>query len=91
MSSGKLVKNSVLVHTEVNIHFLSKNSQEFDTGKMLILWKLRIQKCEFWENWEFKNVNFEKIENSKMWIQRKLKIQKCEFCENWVFQNVIHG
>ena len=29
---------------------------------------LIFQKCEFWENWYFRNVNFVKNEISKMWI-----------------------
>ena len=42
---------------------------------MWIMWKLRFQKCEFYENWDFRNVNFVKIEIlktsdflDKMWV-----------------------
>ena len=49
---------------------------------------MRFQKCEFYENQDFRNVNFMKIEIWEMWILWKSRFQKCEFCEKWVFRNV---
>ena len=36
--------------------------------KIWILWRLRFQKCEFCENWDFKIVNFVKKEIAERWI-----------------------
>ena len=47
------------------------------------MWKMRFQKCEFYENWDFKNVNFVNNDISKMWIMWKMRFQKCDFYENW--------
>ena len=46
---------------------------------MWILWKLRFQKCEFCEKWDFKNVNFVKNEISERWILYKLDFQCVNF------------
>ena len=46
------------------------------------------QKCEFCQNWDFRNVNFSKNEILEMWILWKMRFQKCEFCKNWDFRNV---
>ena len=48
------------LHTGAKTHFLSRNSLDFGSSKMWILWKMRFQKCEFCENWDFRNVNFVK-------------------------------
>ena len=56
--------------------------------KILILWKLLVQKCEFCENWDFKIVNFVTNETSEMWILSKMKFSKCEFCKNYYVQNM---
>ena len=55
---------------------------------MWILWKMRLWKCEFCENWDFRIVNFVKNETSEMWILWKMRFQKGEFCKNWDFQCV---
>ena len=49
---------------------------KIEISKMWILWKLRFQKYEFCENWDFKNVNF-----VKNW-----DFQKCDFLDQiWIF------
>ena len=50
-----------LKHTGVKTHFISRNSLDFDISKMWILWKLRFQKGEFCEKWDFRKVNSVKI------------------------------
>ena len=52
------------------------------------MWKLRLWKCEFCENWDFGNVNFVKIEILEMWILSKMRHRKCEFRGKWDFGNV---
>ena len=72
-------------HTGAKINFLSRNHQEFDVWKnvnfvkieiseLWILWKMRLQKCEFCEKWDFRKVNLWELGLSicafldKMWI-----------------------
>ena len=56
---------------------------------MLILWNMIFEKCEFCENWDFRNVNFvTKNDISEMWILWKLRFQKGEFCQKWDFRKV---
>ena len=50
---------------------------------MWILWKMRLWKCKFSENWDFENVNNEIL---KLWILWNMRLWKCEFCQKWDFQ-----
>ena len=59
-------------HTGAKTNFLSRNYEEFDVGKMWILWKMRLWNCEFFEIWDFENVNFVKNEDLEMWILWKM-------------------
>ena len=54
--------SKIMFHTSTSAktNFLYRNSLDFDVSKMWILWKMRFQKCEFCENWDFENVNFVK-------------------------------
>ena len=96
------VLQNVTEHTGVKTHLSSRNSLDFDwfwhfknvnfvkneISEKWILWKRRLQKCEFREKWDFRNVNVVKIEISEMRILWKLRFQKGEFCENWDLRNV---
>ena len=70
----------VAKHTGAKPNFSSKNFLEFDVWKMWILSKMRLQKCEFCQKWDFENVNFVKNEIFKMWILSKMGLWNCEFC-----------
>ena len=61
-------KLSFGMHTGAETNFLSRNYQELDVWKMWILWKMRLWKCEFYENWDFIIVTFVKNEISERWI-----------------------
>ena len=52
-----------------------------EISKMWILWKMRFQKGEFCENWDFRKVNFVKNEISEKWILYKLWFSICEFLD----------
>ena len=52
---------------------------KIEISEMWLLWKMRFQKCEFSEKWDFRNVNFVKIEISEMWILWKMR-----FLEMWI-------
>ena len=41
---------------------------KIEISEMWILWKIRFQKCEFCEKWDFENVNFAKNKNLSMYI-----------------------
>ena len=75
-------------HTGAKPHFLSRNSLDFDSSKMWILWKMIFQKCEFCEKWYFRNVNFVKNELSKMWILWNWDLRNVNLVKNWDFQFV---
>ena len=45
---------------------------------------LMLEKCEFCENWDFKNVNFEKNKISKMWILLKMRLKNVN-SSMWIF------
>ena len=47
-----------------------------------------MEKCEFYENWDFEDVNFVKNEILKMWILWKIGLWNCEFCQKWDFEIV---
>ena len=55
---------------------------------MWILWKMKLWKCDFCENWSFENVNFVKNETLKLWILWKMRLWNYEFCQKWDFHNV---
>ena len=57
-----------LPELERNNHEISTMGPEIVNCELWILWKLRFQKCEFCEKWDFRNVNFVEIEISEMWI-----------------------
>ena len=38
-------------------YFKNVNFVKIEISEMWILWKMRFQKCEFCENWDFRNVN----------------------------------
>jgi len=59
-----------------------------DVSKMWILWKMRLWKCEFCENWDFEIVNLVKNDIVKLWIWWKMRFWKCEFSEKWDFEIV---
>jgi len=82
-----------------NVNFV-KNG----TLKMWILWKMRFQKCEFYEKWDFQNVNFVKncdfknvnyVKNEIFWIKCGflppcvLRAKRATFFENKSWKTIV--
>ena len=51
-------RSELSLHTGAKTSFLSRNYQEFDVCKIGILWKMRLWKSDFCENWDFEYVTF---------------------------------